>query len=193
MRHLYIPITYKEVIPIKTRADIYAREATELLRLISIYPGLCSQQLYCFFPGKEDKIKTLLSHLTKQGRIIPTEHNQYFSAGFQANKIDNSLLRSVWILIDFIECVEYHCSSCEFPVKIIFLANEELYEIIHTPLGQETLINHMMQTKSSDGSHRIILVDAPEQIHQLNFPDISGFCTINEAGAVSYYKKTGGM
>lgn len=179
------------MIPIKTRADIYANEATELLRLISMYPGLSLQQLCRFFSGKDEKIKTLLSHLKKQGRITQSDTNGYIPAGSEANHSDISLLLTAWVLLDFIDRVEYHCSTVEFPVKIIFLANEELFEIIHIPSGQETLTNHIMQTRHNDGSHRIVLVDEPEQIHQLNFPDISGFCTVNEVGKVSYYKKGG--
>ena len=158
-----------------------------------MYPGLSSHQLGRFFNGKEDKIKTLLSHLKKQGRITCSQADCYIPAGSEANQPDISLIRTAWILIDFIDRVEYHCSTVEFPVKIIFLAKEELFEIIHVPTGQETLVSHLMQTRSNDGSHRIVLVDAPEQIHQLNFPNISGFCTVNEAGKVSYYKKTGGL
>lgn len=180
------------MVPIKTRADIYANEATELLRLISIYPGLSPQQLCCFFSGKEDKIKTLLSHLTKQGRITTSDTDGYIPVGADASHPDIGLLQAAWVLIDFIDRVEYHCSTVEFPAKIIFLANEELFEIIHIPFGQEPMSNHIMQSRNNDGSHRIVLVDAPEQIHQLIFPGISGFCTVNETGKVSYYKKTGG-
>ena len=40
----------------KTRADIYGQEATELLRLISLYPGLIQCQLAGFFPGKDSAV-----------------------------------------------------------------------------------------------------------------------------------------
>ena len=53
----------------KTRADIYGQEATELLRLISLYPGLIQCQLAGFFPGKDSAVVCgLLSHLKRQGR-----------------------------------------------------------------------------------------------------------------------------
>lgn len=54
----------------KTRAEIYGNEAAALLRIVTMYPGLNMQQLLCFHPGKEEIIKTLLSHLQKQGRIF---------------------------------------------------------------------------------------------------------------------------
>ena len=53
----------------KTRAEIYGNEAADLLRTVTMYPGLSEQQLLCFHPGKEDTAKALLSHLERQGRI----------------------------------------------------------------------------------------------------------------------------
>lgn len=65
----------------KTRADIYRQEAAELLREISMYPGLSEQQLVRFHPGKEDKIRNLLVHLQRQGRTVLTETGSYFPRG----------------------------------------------------------------------------------------------------------------
>ena len=42
----------------KTRADIYGIEAVELLRLISMYPGITDGQMLAFFPARPEKIKT---------------------------------------------------------------------------------------------------------------------------------------
>ena len=112
----------------KTRAEIYGNEAAALLRIVTMYPGLNMQQLLCFHPGKEEIIKTLLSHLQKQGRIFQTDTGGYFPSGWAA-KSDNSLIRAVWVLLDFIGQVEYHAPG-DFPVKLIFFANGELYEIV---------------------------------------------------------------
>ena len=49
----------------KTRAEIYGNEAADLLRTVTMYPGLSEQQLLCFHPGKEDTAKALLSHLER--------------------------------------------------------------------------------------------------------------------------------
>lgn len=54
----------------KTRAEIYGNEAADLLRTVTMYPGLSEQQLLCFHPGKEETAKALLSHLERQGRIF---------------------------------------------------------------------------------------------------------------------------
>ena len=67
--------------PIKTRAEIYGMEAADLLREISLYPGITEEQLYRFHPGKEEKVKTLLSNLQKQGRIEKEGSDRFIPKG----------------------------------------------------------------------------------------------------------------
>ena len=55
----------------------------------------------------------------------------------------------------------------------------------------EALINHALRDDRS-GGRRIILVDNPEDIRRIDCPGISGFCTVDAAGQVHYFKKTGG-
>ena len=112
----------------KTRAEIYGNEAAALLRIVTMYPGLNMQQLLCFHPDKEEIIKTLLSHLQKQGRIFQTDTGGYFPSGWAA-KSDNSLIRAAWVLLDFIGQVEYHApgdfsfqSSSACFLKVMHLA-----------------------------------------------------------------------
>ena len=173
----------------KTRAEIYGNEAADLLRTVTMYPGLSEQQLLCFHPGKEDTAKALLSHLEKQGRIFQTESGGYFPAG-QPAKLDRTLVRAVWVLLDFIQRAEYHAPA-DFPVKLVFFADGELYEVACVEDGQEALVCHALRGNKG-GSRRIMLVDTPAQIAQIDCPGISGFCTVDEEGRTNYFKKAGG-
>lgn len=175
--------------PVKTRADIYGHEATELLRIISMYPGLTEKQLCRFYPDREDVAKNLLSHLSRQGRIRQTDTGEYFPYGNDKAETDSGMVRAAWVLLDFIERTDYHSSS-DFPVKIIFFSGGELYEIVHAAAGQEALITHALHQSRDSGSRRIVLVDDPGQIPLLAFPGITGFCTVDADGNVSYYKKS---
>lgn len=175
----------------KTRADIYGEEATEILRIVNLYPGLCEQQLCRFFPGKEDKVITLLSHLKKQGRLTGNDSGSVFPYGKKMAGTSTSLIRSVWILLDFIHRTEFHSAS-EFPVTIMFFADGELYEIIHVASGQEALVTHALLLGKDYTGRRIVLVDEPSQIQNLDFPGICGFCTADITGQINYYKKTNG-
>lgn len=120
----------------KTRADLYGHEAVGLLRDIAMYRVLEKEQLLRLYPGKRDKIENLLTYLTKQGRIFFVD-GRYCASLDCAEQMDRGLLAAVWVLIDFIEQVEYHSVS-DFPAKIIFFAEGEVYEIIYVEQGKET-------------------------------------------------------
>lgn len=152
-----------------------------------MYPGILEQQLFRFHPGKEDHIKTLLTQLTKQGRIRREADSSYFTSGTHFKTKDHSLIKAVWVLLDFLDRVEYHSAS-DFPVKIVFFAEGEEYEIICAVQGQEALVSQAMQRMKEGCSRRIVLVDTPEQISALDFPSIAGYCTVDKSGTVRYYQ-----
>ena len=163
----------------KTRAEIYGNEAADLLRIVTMYPGLCEHQLRCFHPGKEDTATALLSQLERQGRIFQSDGGGYFLAG-QTPKTDHVLVRAVWVLLDVIRRVDYHAPA-DFPVKLEFFADGELYEIAYIAAGQEALVCHALRGYKG-GSRRIMLVNAPAQIAKIDCPGIYGFRTVEEKG-----------
>lgn len=110
------------VIVLKNRAAIYQREAAEMLHNISLYPGLTEEQLCRFFPEKEATAKTLLAHMLKEGRIFCAENGRYYANQEAQNGADKDLSRCVWVLLDFIDQVEYHTVG-EFPAAILCFAN----------------------------------------------------------------------
>ncbi|MCD7965744.1 MAG: DUF5697 family protein [Clostridiaceae bacterium] len=175
----------------KTRADIYGQEATELLRLISLYPGLIQNQLDGFFPGKGDTVVAgLLSHLKRQGRIEQGSGGGWFPYG-KTPQADPGLLQSVWVLLDVIDRVEHH-SPGDFPAKIVFFSDGEIYEIIYAAVGREALISHALKQDARQDSRRIVLVEEPGQIPLFDFPNIAGFCTVSSSGQVLYYQRVNG-
>ena len=173
----------------KTRSEIYGNEATDLLRTVTMYPGLSRQQLLRFHSGKEEPIKTLLSHLQRQGRIFQNNDGGYFPFG-STPKSDFALVRAVWVLLDFIDKAEYHAPA-DFPVKLVFFADGELYEVIYVAQGQEALVSHALRVNKGN-SRRIILMDSPSQAVKIDCTGISGFCVVDESGQTHYFKKTGG-
>lgn len=172
----------------KTRAQIYGQEAAGLLRIISMYPGVNERQLCGFYPEKADKIPAVLANLKKQGRICSDTEEGYFPGRETENEKDGGRLKAVWVLLDFLDKTEYHSVS-EFPVKIIFFAGGELYEIIHVANGQEALVGHLLNQNREGMGKRIVIVEEPAQISRLEIAGVSGFCTVSMKGNVQYYKK----
>ena len=159
-----------------------------MLHNISLYPGLTEEQLFRFFPDKEATAKVLLSHMLKEGRIFYSKNGRYYANREAQNGADKDLSRCVWVLLDFIDQVEYHTVG-EFPASILCFANGELYEIVPIPQGKETMICQLLRQPQKDTSKRIVVVEDTAQIELLDIPQAAGFCTVAEDGTVSYYKE----
>ena len=143
----------------KTRAQIYEREAAALLRDISMYRVLTEEQLLRLHPGKEEKVRKVLAYLVRQRRIWEMD-GCYCAAPYSMEKADRGLLAAVWVLADFIDRVEYH-SAGDYPVKIIFFADGEVYEIVHAAQGKEVLLSHVLADRGEQPSRYLVLVDDP--------------------------------
>lgn len=136
----------------KTRAEIYSKEAADMLRNITTYHYMRHDQFLWLYPGKEEKIDNLLSFFLRQGRIFRDEHSDLYHDGTEAHA-DNEMLAALWVLVDFIDRVDYH-SSTDFPVKLIFIADGELYEVIYVETGGEALIEHAVAKQPDDAEKR---------------------------------------
>lgn len=172
----------------KTREQIYGKEAAMLLRDITTYHCMKCGQILKLYAGKERQVENLLSHFVKQGRIF---HDSSMNAYCDSPEVktDAEMLSALWVLVDFGDRIEYH-SSDEFPAKLIFFANGETYEVICIPPDKETLIEHALSHVEDENSgKRILIVEDAAQIPRINIPN-AVFCTVDkEAGGVQYYRK----
>lgn len=173
----------------KTRAQIYGKEAAGLLRAVSLYPGLLEEQLCRLYPGKETAAKSILARLEKQGRVTRAEDGGWFLYGSNTQDADAGTRRAVWVLLDFIGQAEFH-SSGDFPVRVIFFARGEVYEVIDLSAGQEAFVSQALRQSREEPGRRILIVDDPRQIAGLDIPGVSAYCTVGGDGIVSYYQKS---
>lgn len=172
----------------KTRDQIYRKEAAELLRDLTTYHYMRRDQLLRLYPGKESKIENLLSYFNRQGRISYEKDKDMYHDGTETAP-DISILAAIWVLIDFIEKVEYH-SAVDFPAALIFVANGELYEVLYIPVNKEAVMEHAMTQQGSDAEKRIVIVEEPSQIGRLSIPNATAYCTVDmQTGAVQYFKQ----
>lgn len=171
----------------KTRNQIYNREASELLRDITTYHYIRHDQLLRLYPGKENKVDNLLSYLVRQGRIFYEPERDMYHDGTEAFP-DMNIISALWVLIEFIDKVNYH-SSMDFPITLIFIADGELYETICVAADQETLIEHALKQMKCDADKRIVIVENIDQIKKIAIPDVTAYCTVDmRTGTISYFK-----
>ena len=84
------------------------------------------------------------------------------------------MIVAVWVLLDFKEAVVYHTSG-EFPVKLHFFSQDEVYEVIYVSLGQEALINHVLASLPSKDANRLVILESEQQAVQITIDGITAF------------------
>ena len=171
----------------KTRSDLYSGEASELLRVVSEYKTLPAEQVLKLFPGREDKIRTLIYNLRQQRRIWASRDGRTLMAA-ENIEADAGTLKAFRVLLDFIDRVEYH-SAGSFPVTLSFFSDAELYEVVYVTPEQEALICHSLSGQTGENGKRIVIVEDAGQIEKLNIPGTVGFCTVSDKGAIQYYQR----
>lgn len=172
----------------KTREQLYGKEAASLLRDISNYHCIRHEQIYRLYPDKDKAVMdNLLFYLTKQGRIFYDQPADIFCDSPDL-EVDREMLAALWVLADFADRAEYH-SPDDFPTKIIFFADGETYEIICVPPDKEALIEHALSQSGEEDGRRIFIVEDAEQIARLRVSGSAAFCTVTDTGEIQYFKQ----
>lgn len=174
----------------KTRNDIYQAEAATLLHIITTYHTITFDQAIRFFPQKEDTLKNLIRKLIKQKRLYFDENKDLLCDRAEAAESpDYGMIAALWVLLDFKKSILHHISS-DFPTKITFFAQDDIYEIIYVPQEQEALINHVLSITPKDNANRLVLLESEDQAPLVSIPNTIAFCIVKD-GVVSYYQKGG--
>lgn len=174
----------------KTRNELYNGEGAELLRFVTTYHTLLYEQVLRLFPKNRESIKSLITSLVKQGRIIhDKEKGLLCDTAESASNPDYGMISAFWVLLDFKSAVVYHTNG-DFPIKLNFFSKDEWYEILYIPPEQEYLINHVMESQSADQVKRIVVLENEKQAGKITIENIAAFCLVDSSsGIVSYYTK----
>ena len=112
------------------------------------------------------------------------------------NVRDYGTLRCVWALLGIMDQkkVEQHflADKEEYPVRIIFVGDGEIYDILYVSQEEISLVNNLFARKRIEGCGHIVVVENLEDIPQIQIPDVVGFCTVDEDGKIEYYRKQTG-
>lgn len=171
----------------KTRDQIYKNEFNSILRDLSVYRCLTKDQILRLTPGKGSVIENLLTYMEYHCRLW-RDGEYYYSTPDGWEKPARSLTAAIWVLLDVFDKVEYH-STGEDLAQIIFFADEIAYEIVYAERGKEAHINERLNEERMKDSAVVLIVESPEQISQINAPNIKAYCSVSESGEVHYYQK----
>lgn len=170
----------------RNREQIYGQEAAELLRNITVYHCMRRDQLLRLYPGKEGVIENLLHYLVKQQRIFYNTDRDCYGDVPDCRE-DRELTAALWVLLDFIEKVEYH-SPDNMPAKLVFFAYGEVYEVVYVTPGKEALLQHALAAEDDSG-RRLVIIEEEDQMQHLHIPHIAAYCMVDDQGCVQYFRK----
>ena len=170
----------------RNREQIYGQEAAGLLRNITAYHCIRHDQLLRLYPGKEGVIENLLRYLVRQQRIFYNTDRDCYGDVPDCRE-DKELTAALWVLLDFIEKVEYH-SPDDTPVKLVFFADGEAYEVVYISPDKETMMQHVLTTEDDSG-RRLVIIEEEAQMQRLHIPHTAAYCMVDQSGCVQYFRK----
>lgn len=167
----------------------------EVLNLIKKYNVLYRRQLYAFFEpiGRDAYVGKALKALEKDRRIYVNPITKMVSANENSYAVkEDGTLQAIWVLVSLMrqKKIEEHflASKDEYPVRVIFVGNAEIYDILYVPESDVGLVNNLFARKNAANCGHVVVVESPEYIASIDIPDVIGFCTVKEDGDVEYYR-----
>jgi len=103
---------------------------------------------------------------------------------------DSGLIKALWVMLDFCNESEYD-SSAEYPAKLKFAKNGEVFEVCVAEKGNENILNTYYNNYLDEPSNFLVVVEDKSQMSELTFDGIVAFCIVSEDGEVEYYRNEG--
>ena len=111
----------------KTRNELYNGEGSELLRFITTYHTLLYEQVLRLFPKNRDSIKSLITSLVKQGRIIHDKENDLLcDTAESASNPDYGMIAAFWVPLEQEYLINHvmESQSADQVKRLVVLENE---------------------------------------------------------------------
>lgn len=90
--------------------------------------------------------------------------------------------------------MEYHflAEHEDFPVRLLFISSQELYDIVYVDVGSLKLVNGLYRNGRRPAENHIVVLENGNLIGQVQIPGAIGYCVVKEGGVVEYYRKKQG-
>mgnify|MGYP003221813667 CR=1 FL=1 len=126
-----------------------------------------------------------LHALLKERLIYMNEVTKTVSQHEDAYQLrEKGTLKAFWVLISLMEQkkIERHflAEKEEYPVRIVFVGDAEIYDILYISEAEIQLVNQLFSRQNTDGCGHVVIVENPEEIPQIQIPNVIGFCTVQE-------------
>ena len=87
--------------------------------------------------------------------------------------------------------MEYHflAEHEDFPIRLLFISGQELYDIVYVDTGSLKLINGLYRDGRRPAENHVVVLENANLIGQVQIPGVIGYCVVKEGGLVEYYRK----
>ena len=164
--------------------------------LVQRYNVLDMSQVYAYFgkSGRDKFVGRALKKLEKEHSIYVCRETKQVASSEAAHAAwERGLSLSVWVLLSLMDQkkIEEHFAASreEYPVRIVFVGDGEIYDILYAASEDIELTNQLFARKNIDGCGHIVIVEEPEDIPKIQITDVIGYCTVKEEGQIEYYRK----
>lgn len=169
----------------------------ELLNMVNTYNAVYIGQLYAMFEvnGLEQYVGRAVRSLEKARRIYLNPYTRIVARDENSyEQREKGVLLALWVLISLMKQkkIEEHflADKEEYPVRIIFVGDAEIYDIMYIPESDVELVNNLFERKKVASSGHIVIVDSDDYIPAIRLQNITGFSVVKEGDSVEieYFK-----
>ncbi len=167
----------------------------ELFEIVSMYNVVYKKQLYEYFSvdGRDKLVGRAIKALEKERRIYINPYTQMIAVNETSYEAkEKGTLLALWVLISLMrqKKIEEHflAAKAEYPVRIIFVGDAEIYDIMYVPETDVALVNSLFSRKNIESNGHIVIVEAPDYIPSIAIENTIGYCLVKEDGTVEYYR-----
>ena len=169
----------------------------EILGIINKYQLVSKEQIAAIL-GSEELAGKIISSLSDHRKIFTTEEG-YLPHLSLVDKVSDLIIykKILWLMIalkDKLDIDDIILQACNSNFMYgIFLAKNELFDILYIPTGSESLFNMYFKAQDRGLSeedkkeiHRIIMLDKKEQKSKIDVSQVNLYTVVTKDGNVEY-------
>ena len=166
--------------------------------LLCRYNVMSQVLVEAFFPGEEKAVRRAVKSLEKSRQIYRNPYTGFLASNeFSYGLKDNGTMCCLWVLADVIKrkTVEAHflAEHEDFPVRILFISSQELYDILYVGPEEVQLVNGLYAESRRPGENHLVVLEKEELIDKIRIPNVTGYCVVREGEAIAYYRRKQGV
>lgn len=176
--------------PMLRGAEEHYADVKKMREFISEYKTVKIEQFDKYLYDKEQRIKNIIRRrLVSQDLMFVVDGMCSVKPDWQ-HYYDRAMIKALWVMLDFCEEIDYN-SPQEYPTKIRFSKNGEVFDVCVAERGTESELNVYYKNFANETHNYLVVVDEQSQMSKLTFNGIVAFCIVGEDGNVDYYRNEG--